>query len=312
MALAGVFATLFAWNLLAYGSSFWLTWVMSGARAILAGVIAALMLGRMYLTKSQVRAAEYVFFGGLALVFGVMRVVNLAHGSGVYVRKFEAEMRLDTELDLDQIISEFLQLAREKGYALNEIRLRMRHWLELQPPDHFLLIEPDEKLRQIIAAEIQEATNFPVATCGLEECGQREMYFGSMPVALVGQGEVVRAALPPHSHLLLLRMRSVTEALKNEKRPAPEDLLIVVSAVPDFLDWSRSVLSAVGLDPLSLEFRNANERGWQRGLEASTFVITETVTEKIIPAGVKTRVFKMISDASLAELQKFVEHLKTD
>lgn len=238
--------------------------------------------------------------------------VNFAHGSGVYVRKFEAEMQLDTELDLDQIISEFLQLAREKGFALNEIRLRLRHWLEMQPPDHFLLIEPDEKLRQIIAAEIQEATNFPVTTCGLEECGQREMYFGSMPVALVGQGEVVRAALPPHSHLLLLRMRSVTEALKNEKRPAPEDLLIVVSAVPDFLDWSRSVLSAVGLDPLSLEFRNANEGGWQRGLEASTFVITETITEKIIPAGVKTRVFKMISDSSLAELQKFVEHLKTD
>ncbi|HEX4947709.1 MAG TPA: GntR family transcriptional regulator [Blastocatellia bacterium] len=238
--------------------------------------------------------------------------VNFAHGSGVYVRKFAAEMRLDAELDLDQIISEFLQLAREKGFALNEIRLRLRHWLELQPPDHFLLIEPDEKLRQIIAAEIQEATNFPVVTCGVEECGQREVYFGSMPVALYGQGEIVRAALPPHSHLLLLRLRSVTEALKNEKRPSPEDLLIVVSAVPDFLDWSRSVLSAIGIDSLSLEFRDANQRGWQRGLEASTFVITETVTEKIIPAGVRARVFKMISDASLAELQKFVAHLKTD
>ena len=74
--------------------------------------------------------------------------VNFAHGSGVYVRKFAAELRLDTELDLDQIISEFLQLTRNKGFALNEIRLRLRHWLELQPPDHFLLIEPDEKLRQ--------------------------------------------------------------------------------------------------------------------------------------------------------------------
>ena len=147
-------------------------------------------------------------------------------------------------------------------------------------------------------------------TCGLEECCQREVYFGSMPVALYGQGEIVRAALPPHSHLLLLRVRSVTEALKNEKRPSPEDLLIVVSAVPDFLDWSRSVLSAIGIDPLSLEFRDANQRGWQRGLEASTFVITETVTEKIIPAGVKARVFKMVSDASLTELQKFVAHLQ--
>jgi DNA-binding transcriptional regulator YhcF (GntR family) len=40
--------------------------------------------------------------------------VKFAHGSGVYVRKFAAEMRLDTELDLDQIISEFLQLAASR------------------------------------------------------------------------------------------------------------------------------------------------------------------------------------------------------
>jgi len=236
--------------------------------------------------------------------------VNFAHGSGVYVRKFDADAQLDAETDLDQIISEFLKLARSKGYALTEIQARIRRWLQYQTPDHFLLIEPDPKLRQILAAEIQAATNFPVVECDVEECTGRKSFVGAMPIAVYGQGEVVRAALPPHSHLLLLRLRSVTEALKNEKRPAPEDLLIVVSMLPDFLDWSRSVLSAVGLDPLSLEFRNANQRGWQRGLEASTFVITETVTEKIIPAGVKVRVFKMISDSSLAELQKFVAHLQ--
>lgn len=237
--------------------------------------------------------------------------VNFAHGSGVYVRKFDAEAELDAETDLDQIISEFLKLARSKGYALTEIQARIRRWLQYQTPDHFLLIEPDPKLRQILAAEIQAATNFPVVECSVEECTARKSFVGAMPIAVVGQGEVVRAALPPHSHLLLLRLRSVTEALKNEKRPAPEDLLIVVSVYSDFLDWSRSVLSAVGLDPLSLEFRDANQRGWQRGLASCTFVITETVTEKIIPANVKVRVFKMISDASLAELQKFVAHLRT-
>lgn len=236
--------------------------------------------------------------------------VNFAHGSGVYVRKFDAEAQLDAETDLDQIISEFLKLARSKGYALTEIQARIRRWLQYQTPDHFLLIEPDPKLRQILAAEIQAATDFPVVECSLEDCANRKSFVGAMPVAVYGQGEVVRAALPPHSHLLLLRMRSVTEALKNEKRPASDDLLIVVSAVPDFLDWSRSVLSAVGLDPLSLEFRDTNQRGWQRGLEASTFVITETMTEKLIPTGVKVRVFKMISDASLLELQKFVAHLR--
>lgn len=235
--------------------------------------------------------------------------VNFAHGSGVYVRKFDAEAQLDTELDLDQIISEFLTLARNKGFALNDIRLRLRHWLELQPPDHFLLIEPDEKLRPILAAEIAEITNFPVTTCSIEDCHKREIYFGAMPIAMYGQGEIVRAALPPHSHLLLLRSRSVTEALKNESRPGAEDLLIVISQYPDFLEWSRAVLGAIGLDPLSLEFRDTNKRGWQRGLESCTFVITESVTAKMIPANVKTRVFKILSDKAIAELQKYVAHL---
>jgi DNA-binding transcriptional regulator YhcF (GntR family) len=236
--------------------------------------------------------------------------VNFAHGSGVYVRKFDAAAELEAELDLDQIISEFLKLARGKGFALNEIRTRLRHWLEMQAPDHFLLIEPDAQFRKILAAEIQAATGFPVTECSLEDCGQREVYFGAMPVAVYGQGEVVRAALPPHSHLLLLRLRSVTEALKNEKRPSPEDLLIVVSQYPDFLQWSRAVFGAIGLDPLSLEFRDASKRGWQRGLESSTFVITETITEKIIPPGVKARVFQMLSDQSVADLQNYVAHLQ--
>lgn len=236
--------------------------------------------------------------------------VNFAHGSGVYVRKFDAEAQFDAELDLDQIISEFLKLARGKGFSLNEVRTRLRHWLEMQSPDHFLLIEPDAQFRQILAAEIHEATGFPVTECSLEDCGKREFYFGAMPVAIYGQGEVVRGALPPHSHLLLLRLRSVTEALKNEKRPGEEDLLIVVSQYPDFLHWSRAVFGAIGLDPLSLEFRDASKRGWQRGLESSTFVITETITEKIIPPGVKARVFQMLSDQSIADLQKYVAHLQ--
>ncbi|MFN7930783.1 MAG: GntR family transcriptional regulator [Blastocatellia bacterium] len=237
--------------------------------------------------------------------------VKFAHGSGVYVREFDADAPLEAELDLDQIISEFLKLAQRKGFTLNEIRTRLRHWLELQAPDHFLLIEPDPQFRQILAAEIHEATGFPVTECSLADCSKREVYFGAMPIAAYGQGEVVRAALPPHSHLLLLRLRSVTEALKNEKRPSPDDLLIVVSQCPDFLQWSRAVLGAIGLDPLSLEFRDATKRGWQRGLESSTFVITETITEKIIPPGVKARVFRMLSEQSIADLQNYVAHLQT-
>ena len=50
------------------------------------------------------------------------------------------------------------------------LRLRLRQWLELQPPDHFLLIEPEEELRRILAAEIARAVTFPVESCSPQDC----------------------------------------------------------------------------------------------------------------------------------------------
>ena len=236
--------------------------------------------------------------------------VNFAHGSGVYVRKLDTEAQLDDELSLDQLISEFLMVARNKGFILSEIQSGIRRWLDYQPPDHFLLIEPDPVVRAILAAEIHAATNFPVVECSIVDCCDREILLGAAPLTIYGQGEVVRAALPPHSPCMLLRMRSVTESLKNEKRPSEEDFLIVASESQDFLNWTRAVLGAIGIDPLSLDFRDTSKRGWQRGLESGTFVITETLTAQKLPPKTKARVFQMLADKTIEELQKYVAHLK--
>jgi DNA-binding transcriptional regulator YhcF (GntR family) len=237
--------------------------------------------------------------------------VEFHHGSGVYVRRFTAETELDAELGLDQLISEFLRVARSKGFSLAEIQSRIKRWLDFQPPDHFLLIEPDTGFRRILAAEIEEATGFRVVECDIEGCADAGALAGAAPVAVYGQGAVVRAALPPDTQCLLLRLRSVTETLRGERRPAEDALLAVVSEWPDFLKWARSVLIAVNIDPLALDFRDARKRGWQRGLNASAFVITDALTARRMPPGCETRVFRLIADASLEELRGYVAHLKT-
>src|SRR5918912_2944985 len=89
--------------------------------------------------------------------------VEFRKGSGVYVRARAsaaqiAEAQHGAQLELDQLISTFLRVAREKGFSLADIQARVKHWLEIQPPDHFLIIEPDEELRRILAVEIKEAT----------------------------------------------------------------------------------------------------------------------------------------------------------
>src|SRR5918912_138314 len=118
--------------------------------------------------------------------------VELRRGSGIYVREHPGEQLAGVGLELDHLISAFLQAARQRGYSLGEIQARIKRLLELQPPDHFLVIESDEELRQILVAEIKEATGFRVLGAGLEACTNPQMLAGAQAVALYGkEGERV-------------------------------------------------------------------------------------------------------------------------
>src|ERR1051325_25429 len=209
--------------------------------------------------------------------------VEFRKGSGVYVRSRAGDFALEGDgLELDQLIQTFLQLARDRGFSLDEIRARVKHWLGLQPPDHFLVIEPDEELRRILIAEIKEATMFPVKGASPAECADERVLAGAAPVGLAAHG------------------RRAGDA-------GGDALSAVVSHWPDFLRWSRTMLLAAQLDPDTLSFRDAREPGWQKGLKSSAFVITDALTASLLPSDIRTRVFRMLADSSLAELREYVK-----
>jgi GntR family transcriptional regulator len=237
--------------------------------------------------------------------------LEFRRGSGVYVRALDRERPLDAQLELDQLISVFLQRARAAGFALGAIQTRIKHWLKLQPPDHFLVLEADEELRAILCAEIAAATGFAVRGLSLEDCARNGLPTGAAAVALYSQSERVRALLPPDTSCLFLRSRSIPDALKGQQRPAPDALIAIVSRWPEFLRWARTMLVSVGVEPAALSLRDARTRGWQRSLRASVFVITDALTAQQLPAGTPVRVFQLIADDSLAELRGFVEKFLT-
>ena len=233
--------------------------------------------------------------------------VEMRKGSGIYVRAHAGSGALpETALELDELIAIFLNLARTRGFTLDEIRARVRHWLELQPPDHFLVVETDEELRRILMAEIEEATRWRVVGASPEECEKDQgLLAGAIVVALLGQAERVQALLPAGKSLILLHSRSVPESLQGEDpRPEADALISVVSRWPEFLHWSRVMLVAAGIDPHALNFRDARTTGWEKGLRSSTFVITDALTLKQLPDGCRPRVFRIIADSSLDELKK--------
>jgi DNA-binding transcriptional regulator YhcF (GntR family) len=236
------------------------------------------------------------------------RWVEHRRGSGVFVRASRPEMADSSGLVLDQMIASLFRSARKEGVSLPVLRSRLRQWLELQPPDHFLLVEPDEELRRIVAAEILQAVDMPVRSCGLQDCGNA--VDGSIPVALPNRLAAVRQALPDRTELLTLRFRSVVSSL-GHWLPAPSGALVgIASNWPDFLKLARTMLNAAGFHPDSLVFRDARKPDWRRGLKQTAAVLCDSVTAKELPPGCRAIPFSLLAESSIDELRRYVEFVR--
>jgi DNA-binding transcriptional regulator YhcF (GntR family) len=232
------------------------------------------------------------------------RWVELRRGSGVYVAAKKPEVPLSSAVALDQMIATLFRAARKSGVSLSNLRSRLRQWLDLQPPDHFLLIESDAELRRIVASEIEQSAGWPVRGCDLPDLPAA--LDGAIAVALPNR-PTVRQALPAGSDLLTLEFRSVTASLAGYL-PAPSAALVgIASRWPNFLKIARTMLIAVGFSPDALIIRDATKSDWHRGLKQTAAVICDSLTAAELPAGCHAIPFSLLSEASIAELRRYAE-----
>ena len=236
------------------------------------------------------------------------RWVEFRHGSGVYVREGKPELAPSSALALDRLIARLFRSARELGAPLSSVRSRLRQWLELQPPDHFLLIEPDEELRRILAAEVAQAVTFSVQSCSLQDCPKAPD--GAIPVVLPNRAADVRKRLPEGADVLTLQVRSVPSSLAGWL-PAPSGTLIgIASGWPNFLKLAHTILNAAGFHPDALVFRDARKANWQRGLQQTAAVVCDSVTATELPAGCRAIPFPLLSESSIEELRRYVAFIQ--
>jgi GntR family transcriptional regulator len=232
--------------------------------------------------------------------------VEFRKGSGVYVRP-QNDNQLDGKLALDHLIARFLKTTRAQGHSLADIQTAVQRSFTLQPPDHFLLVEPDEELRSILMAEIAEVTHCRVLGAAPADLNDSSALTGAVPVVLYGHFADVQKRLEPSSDLLVIHSASVAESMHGQTRPSADSLVAIVSRWPEFLRWARTMLVAAGLDPDALTFRDARERSWEKGLRSAEFVITESLMAPKIPEGCSVKVFRLVAEASLKEIGDYAE-----
>jgi GntR family transcriptional regulator len=235
------------------------------------------------------------------------RWVAFRKGSGVYVNPQKPD-GASSQIALDQLIAAFFQSARRLNTPLAEIRARLRQWLDLQPPDHILLIEPDAKLADIVATEIQRAVSFPVHTCKPAAC--KNMTQGAIPVSLSISAKLVRASLPANSEILTLSLRSAGQSLARYLPASNRALIGIASGWAPFLKNARTMLIAAGFQPDCLVLRETTRAGWRRGLKETAAVVCDSLTAETLNGVSRVLTFPLLSESSLQELRQHEQFVR--
>jgi DNA-binding transcriptional regulator YhcF (GntR family) len=223
-------------------------------------------------------------------------------GSGVYANDLRTART--EESPLDGIVRDFLSATRARGFSSSEVRASLIRALGGESVRRLLVAEPEPELCAILVAELEGRLGIPVSAC---DWRSKTVASDAAVTAMLGRADGLPSGVPRH----FLRLRSLAEHFAGQQRPAPEALIGVASSSPEILRRIRTLLIAAGLDERALEFRDAREPGWSRGLQACAYVIVDVVTAYRLPKKCTARVLHVLSEASIEELREFLR-LVTD
>lgn len=228
------------------------------------------------------------------------------HGSGVYVR-VNVEAPTTPEQMLDQQIASFFRALRELSLPAAIVRARLAEWLVAPPPDHLLLIESDPEFRQILLTEIRGMTTCAVEGISLDDCTRPGILTAAIPLCRPSKVKITRSTLPAGVELVTLQIRSANAWMGPWLPSLSEKLIGVASAWPEFIMIARTMLTAGGLNPETIIYRDVRKPRWSRGLEMASAIICDahTATLPAFPRQSKAIVFPMLADSMREELRRY-------
>ena len=220
-------------------------------------------------------------------------LVEIKKGSGVYVRENENAANA-----LDGLINRFFHEAAAEGYAPDEIKSALQNRLTAKLPPHFLVVESNPHLREILMVEVSDAADRCVEGISFEELPGVNLNEKSPVLLVFDTAENSRQSLPPNATVIYLKANSVPDSMTGKTRPSDDDLIAVVSGWENFLTLAKMFLLAARIAPETLVLRSTNETDWRKGLQNISLIICDSATAKEFPNDERVRVFQLIADSS--------------
>jgi len=212
-----------------------------------------------------------------------------------------AEARLVPPNDLDELINESIRRARNMGFSLQALRLKVRERLLAEPPDHFLVVEQEAGLREIIRREISEVLSTPVQSCSVEEfTAQPGLGIGAQVVAARHIVERLQPLVPQSRPAIGILYAQASEQIDRFSKLQRPSILSLVSVSESFLKTARSLLApAAGSRHVINEFL-VTPKGRPR-LGDADVVVCDTITFGTVRSSAKVR-YRLIASECLDDL----------
>ena len=234
-------------------------------------------------------------------------LVEFRKGSGFYVRTFEIEM-LDRDLRIEKLITDCLSQAESLGLSTGDFVKRLEQRLSAGPHKKLVIVESDEGLRGILAAELEAAATFDIAGISFEDFEKSSRDGACIFAAMNTEKPKVDPLLSGSSRCHYLTFRSVAESLTGQPRPEKHELIAIVSGWQTFLHLAKTMLVAAGIDPETLIIRLLGKPGTKIGLDAASIIVCDYAASRRFAGDPRVQVFKLIADSSIFDLKKLTDN----
>jgi GntR family transcriptional regulator len=145
---------------------------------------------------------------------------------------------------LDELINESIERARDMGYTLQALRLRVRERLLAQPPDHVLVVEQEPGLRDIITAEVHESSGWLAQGCSYDDfTAEPGLAIGAQVLVAKHLMESVKPHVPATRPAIGIVYSQAAEELNLLRKLHKPSIVAVVSVSELLLKTARSLLA---------------------------------------------------------------------